>query len=117
MSRIADLRSERCVACRPGAPRLTPDELDELTFLIPDWERREVNGEPRLVRRFRFPDFAGALLFTRRVGELADDEGHHPRIVTEWGQVTVSWWTHAIRGLHRNDALMAAKTDALADED
>ena len=70
----------------------------------------------RLVRTFRVRTFADALALTQRVGELAESEGHHPAILTEWGKVTVSWWTHKIRGLHRNDFIMAAKTDALASE-
>ncbi|HSE95394.1 MAG TPA: 4a-hydroxytetrahydrobiopterin dehydratase, partial [Methylomirabilota bacterium] len=60
-----------------------------------------------------FPTFVAALDFTNRVGALAEAEGHHPALLTEWGRVTVSWWTHAIRGLHRNDFVMAAKTDRL----
>jgi 4a-hydroxytetrahydrobiopterin dehydratase len=67
-----------------------------------------------LVRTFRVPTFRDALAFTQRVGELAEEEGHHPMLRTEWGKVTVSWWSHKIRGLHRNDFIMAAKTDALA---
>ena len=68
----------------------------------------------RLERAFTFSDFAAALAFTNRVGAAAEAEGHHPALLTEWGRVTVTWWTHAIRGLHRNDFVMAAKTDALA---
>ena len=68
----------------------------------------------RLERVFHFPSFADALAFTNRVGALAEEEGHHPALLTEWGRVTVTWWTHKIRGLHRNDFIMAAKTDALA---
>lgn len=117
MSSSDQLRSERCVACRRDSPRITPDEFDELSVLIPAWGRVEVDGVPRLVRTFRFKDFVQALAFTSQVGELAEDEGHHPKIETEWGKVTVSWWTHIIRGLHRNDLLMAAKTDALYDGD
>jgi len=109
-----DLVQERCVACRRGAPRVTPEEIAELSPQIPDWELTEVDGVPRLVRTFRFPDFAAALAFGQRVGELAEAEGHHPALLTEWGKVTVSWWTHKIRGLHRNDFVMAAKTDELA---
>ena len=71
---------------------------------------------PRLVRTFTLPNFRAALAFTQRVGELAEEEGHHPAILTEWGKVTVSWWTHKIKGLHKNDFIMAAKTDALAAE-
>ena len=62
---------------------------------------------------FRFSNFAEALTFTDKVGELAETEGHHPAILTEWGRVTVTWWTHKIRGLHRNDFIMAAKTDQI----
>jgi 4a-hydroxytetrahydrobiopterin dehydratase len=69
-----------------------------------------------LVRTFRFPNFREALAFTDRVGALAEAEGHHPALLTEWGTVTVFWWTHKIHGLHRNDFIMAAKTDALARE-
>src|SRR5690242_1004923 len=111
------LVDERCVACRKDAPRVTPEELAELTPLIPDWALTERDGIPRLERAFRFPTYTQALAFTQRVGELAEREGHHPAILTEWGRVTVSWWTHKIRGLHRNDLIMAAKTDRLADAD
>ncbi len=110
------LVEERCVACRRDAPRLSPEELDALRPQIPDWQLVERDGAPRLERLFRFPDFAQALAFTLRVGELAEAEGHHPALLTEWGKVTVTWWTHKIRGLHRNDVVMAAKTDALASE-
>ena len=108
------LVAERCVACRRDAPRVTPEEIAALKPQIPDWELVERDGIPRLERTFRFPDFAQALAFTVRVGELAEAEGHHPALLTEWGKVTVTWWTHKIRGLHRNDFVMAAKTDAVA---
>ena len=113
METTPTLVQERCVACRRDAPRVTQDEIDALMPQIPDWQLVERNGVPRLERVFRFPDYKQALAFTQRVGELAEAEGHHPRLVTEWGKVTVSWWTHAIRGLHRNDFIMAAKTDQI----
>ena len=111
-----DLLAEKCIACRRDAPRVTEAEMTELRPLIPDWELQDHNGVPRLMRAFRVPNFSDALAFTQQVGQLAEDEGHHPAILTEWGKVTVSWWTHKIRGLHRNDFIMAAKTDALAHE-
>ena len=107
----APLTQQRCEACRPDSPVVTPEEIAALKPQIPDWEIVERNGTPRLRRTFRFPDYVQALAFTQRVGELAEAEGHHPSIVTEWGKVTVSWWTHAIRNLNRNDFIMAAKTD------
>jgi 4a-hydroxytetrahydrobiopterin dehydratase len=111
-----DLLAEKCIACRRDAPRVTDEEAAALALLIPDWVREIHDSIPRLVRTFRVSNFRDALAFTLRVGELAEEEGHHPALLTEWGKVTVSWWTHKIRGLHRNDFIMAAKTDALARE-
>jgi 4a-hydroxytetrahydrobiopterin dehydratase len=74
----------------------------------------ERDGIQRLEQAFNFPDFADALVFTNAVGALAEQESHHPALLTEWGSVTVTWWTHKIRGLHQNDFIMAAKTDQLA---
>ena len=110
---MTELTQEKCVACRADAPKVTDAEIAELRPKIPEWELAERDGIPRLERMFRFKNFAEALAFTLRVGELAEGEGHHPAILTEWGRVTVSWWTHKIRGLHRNDFIMAAKTDQL----
>lgn len=110
---MASLAQSRCVACRRDAPTVTDAEIAELAPQVPDWELVDEDGIKRLRRVFRFDDFAQALEFTRRVGELAEEEGHHPSLLTEWGCTTVTWWTHKIRGLHRNDFVMAAKTDAL----
>ena len=110
---MTELTRQKCEACRADAPRVTEQEIAELKPQIPDWELVEREGIPRLERVYRFKDFAQALSFTVKVGELAEEEGHHPAILTEWGRVTVSWWTHKIRGLHRNDFIMAAKTDPL----
>lgn len=112
---MTDLLNERCVACRRDAPRVTPDEIALLEPQIESWELIERDGVDRLERTFTFPDFRSALAFTNRIGELAESEGHHPAILTEWGRVRVTWWTHKIRGLHRNDFIMAAKTDQIAD--
>jgi 4a-hydroxytetrahydrobiopterin dehydratase len=111
---MSTLSAERCVACRRDSPRVTEAEIAELRREIPDWQLLERERIARLERAFEFPSFADALAFTNRVGALAEKEGHHPALLTEWGRVTVTWWTHTIRGLHRNDFIMAAKTDALA---
>jgi 4a-hydroxytetrahydrobiopterin dehydratase len=110
---VTTLTSEKCVACRRDAPTVTDADVAELQPEIPDWELVEIEGVKRLRRVFAFDDFAQALEFTNAVGAIAEEEGHHPALLTEWGRVTVSWWTHKIRGLHRNDFIMAAKTDAL----
>jgi 4a-hydroxytetrahydrobiopterin dehydratase len=107
------LKNEKCTACRRDSPLVTGAEMLELKPLIPEWTLVERDGIQRLERVFRFSNFAEALNFTNRVGAIAEEEGHHPAILTEWGRVTVTLWTHKIRGLHRNDFIMAAKLDAL----
>ena len=110
------LEESKCTACRPDSPRVTDEEIAELKPQIPDWQIVERDGIPQLERTFRLKNFADALEFTNKVGALAESQGHHPAILTEWGSVTVTWWTHKIRGLHRNDFIMASKTDRLAPE-
>lgn len=107
------LASMQCEACRRGAPTVSAEERAQLLPQIPDWRVAERDGVERLERVFSFSDFASALAFTNRVGEVAEAAGHHPALLTEWGRVTVSWWTHKIRGLHRNDFILAARTDEL----
>lgn len=104
----------KCKACRKGEPTATGEELREFLPQVPDWEIDERDNIKRLTRVFRFKNFDEALSFTNRVGEVAEQEGHHPALLTEWGRVTVTWWTHKIGGLHRNDFIMASKTDRLA---
>ena len=105
------LFQERCVPCRRGAPRVTDSGIELLHPVIPNWEVIEDGPVKKLHRSFRFRDFRQAMDFTMEVAKLAEEEGHHPKLVTEWGRVTIDWWTHTIRGLHRNDFVMAAKTD------
>lgn len=91
--------------------RVTDAEATEYRKQIPTWVILESDGEKRLEHVYKFKDFVTALAFTNKVGELAEAEGHHPAILTEWGSVGVAWWTHTIGGLQRNDFTMAAKTD------
>jgi 4a-hydroxytetrahydrobiopterin dehydratase len=110
---LSTLAQQTCVACRRDAPTVTEEEIAELKPEVPEWELVELDGIKRLRRVFAFADFAQALAFTDAVGAAAVAEGHHPALLTEWGRTTVMWWTHKIRGLHRNDFVMAAKTDDL----
>src|SRR6476646_9959034 len=107
------LTNEKCTACRSDSPRVTEAEVRELKPQIPEWTLLEREGIERLERVYRLANFAEALSFTNRVGALAEEEGHHPAIFTEWGRVTVNLWTHKIRCLHRNYFIMAAKFDSL----
>ena len=110
---MKDLIEQKCEACRVGAPSVTPEEIEELHPIIADWQIIVEDGIRKLDRMFKFKDFKDAISFTDAVGAAAEEEGHHPRITTEWGKVAVTWWTHKIRNLHKNDFIMAAKTDAI----
>ncbi|MDP2562684.1 4a-hydroxytetrahydrobiopterin dehydratase [Psychrobium sp. 1_MG-2023] len=110
---MMSLSQATCEACQADAPQVTDQELAELIAMIPDWTPITVDGVMQLQREYKFKNFKLALAFTNKLGELAEAEFHHPGILTEWGKVTVTWWTHAIGGLHRNDFIMAAKTDEL----
>jgi 4a-hydroxytetrahydrobiopterin dehydratase len=110
---MPELTGLSCEACQAGSPTVTETEKSTYLPQIPAWHIVSYEGVEHLERTFPFKDFASALAFTNRVGALAEQEGHHPALLTEWGKVKVAWWTHAIRGLHKNDLIMAAKTDQL----
>lgn len=112
---MGELESMVCVPCRGGEPPLADGQIAEMAGAIPGWSAIEVDGVKRLERVFKFKDFVQAMEFTRQVGEIAEAQGHHPAILTEWGRVTVTWWTHKIRGLHKNDFIMCARTSRLYD--
>ena len=112
-SLMNQLTSKTCVACRVGAPLVTEEEINEFMLHLPNWEIVTVDQVKQLKRIFLFNSFSDAVAFTQKVATLADDENHHPAILTEWGKVTVFWWSHKIKGLHVNDFIMAAKTDKL----
>ena len=107
------LAHEQCEACRADSPRVNEPEARELLRELPEWTIVDQDGVQRLQRVLKFKDFVSALAFTNEVGRIAEDAQHHPLIITEWGRVTVQWWTHAIGGLHRNDFILAARTDQL----
>ena len=113
---MGQLNQEKCVACRRDSPPVTELEVAELHPQVPQWDLISDDGVPKLDRLFRFGDFRQALNFTNELGNLADAEGHHPRLVTEWGRVQVTWWTHKIRNLHRNDFIMAAHSDRIFEQ-
>ena len=108
---MSQLSSEKCVACRADSPKVTQEEVANLLPEIPDWQMTSERGVPQLIRLFPFRGFTQATDFSMAIASLAEEQGHHPRLILEWGKVTVSWWTHKIRNLHRNDFIMAKKTD------
>ena len=104
----------RCQACHADATPLSADERIKLHREIPQWQMLERGDHLELERVFRFGNFAQALAFSNAVGAIAEEVNHHPALLTEWGKVTVTWWSHEMRGLHQNDFIMAARTDVLA---
>ena len=107
---MSQLASKTCVPCRGGVPALKGDDLEKLRREVPLWK---VVNEHHITRTFVFPDFRQALDFVNRVGEVAEQQGHHPDILLAWGRAEVTLWTHKIDGLTESDFIMAAKTDQL----
>jgi 4a-hydroxytetrahydrobiopterin dehydratase len=107
---ISDLVTKACVPCRDGVPPLKGAELATLEKQVDRWN---VIEEHHLAKTFRFPDFREALKFVNRVGELAEEQGHHPDLFLAWGKVEITTWTHKINGLTENDFILAAKIDQL----
>ena len=110
---MINLSAGQCAPCRGGEPVLNVDQIDDLLFHVIGWRVIGVDGIQRLEKGFKFKDFTQAMDFASRVAAIADEQGHHPLMSVEWGRVTVQWWTHVIKGLHRNDFIMAAKTDVV----
>jgi 4a-hydroxytetrahydrobiopterin dehydratase len=109
---VNDLSSQSCEACQIDAPKVPQDQIQILLSEINGWVLIE---EPinKIQKIFSFKSYKDSVDFSNKVASLADDEDHHPRIVLEWGKVTVIWWSHKIEGLHKNDFICAAKTDKL----
>lgn len=110
---MTPLAKQECVPCKGGEPTATDEEIKEYRSQVPNWDIHTRDEVKQLERIYRFDDFKDALKFTNQVGEIAEQQNHHPKLVTEWGKVKVTWWTHKIGGLHKNDFVMAAKTDDL----
>ena len=108
-----ELSQSSCEACRVDAPVLSEQEIKELAPQIPSWIVHEEEGIKRLICSFAFSSYEDSVNFTNKVAKLAEEEDHHPEIILEWGNVTVSWWSHKIKGLHKNDFICASKTDNL----
>lgn len=106
-----ELWEKRCTPCRGGIPALDPGEAGRRIAEVPGWTLEE--GAAGIRREYRFRNFAEAMAFARKVGEIAEAEGHHPDLSVGWGYCTVRFRTHVIRGLHENDFIMAAKVDRL----
>ena len=105
------LSKESCEACSADAVRLTALEEKLLLQDLPLWDINTQQGISQISRVYAFDDFQQALNFANQVGEIAETVGHHPAVLVEWGKVKVTWWSHEIAGLHKNDFIMASRTD------
>jgi 4a-hydroxytetrahydrobiopterin dehydratase len=110
---MSKLCNSKCTACSVESSPVTGDEAEALIQEVPEWSIITVDGVSQLKRVFKFRNFTDAIAFTNKVGDLAEENGHHPALLTEWGRVTVTYWTHKIKGLHKSDFIMSAKTDKL----
>ena len=105
-----NLAEKTCVPCRGGVPPLEGEELQKMEAQVLGWQ--VVEGH-HLFKSFSFPDFVTALAFVNRIGEVAEQQGHHPDIFLAWGKVDVKIWTHKVNGLTESDFILAAKIDRL----
>lgn len=111
---MINLAAGKCVPCRGGEPSLTDAEITDLMPHLPHWQTVTQDQILRLQRVYKFKTYSQSVDFTNKVAAIAEEEDHHPLIILEWGKVTIQWWTHVVKGLHRNDFIMAAKTDEMA---
>ena len=107
------LKESKCEACTIDAPLVTDSEAKDLILELDGWAIDNDSGINRLVKTYKFSNYAESVKFSNKVAELAENEDHHPKIILEYGCVEVLWWSHKIKGLHKNDFICAAKTDLI----
>jgi len=110
---MSQLAQKTCKACNKDSQPISEEEQDEYMLSLTDWEIIPADGVAQLTKVFSFKNFVQAMTFTQAVGDIAEAENHHPALLTEWGKVTVTWWTHSMGGLYHNDFILAARTDHL----
>ncbi len=107
------LAQQNCVACDNSAEPVTEVAVKQLLAELPGWQLESSAGVNKVVKAYVVKDFSTAAALAQAIAKLADQHDHHPALIVAWGSLTVQWWTHSINGLHTNDFIMAAKTDAL----
>ena len=107
------LKESKCEACTIDAPLVSDSEAKVLLLELDGWVIESYSGINQLIKTYKFSNYAESLDFSNKVADLAESEDHHPKIVLEYGSVEVSWWSHKIKGLHKNDFICAAKTDLI----
>ena len=110
---MSSLDNQKCEACDLNASKVNDEELQILLSEIPGWHIKSFDNIMQLERTYTFANFIQAMDFSNKVAHIAETEDHHPSILIEWGKVKINWWTHKIKGLHKNDFIMAAKTEVI----
>lgn len=110
---MSELANEQCSACKVGAPTVDTDEARQLLLEIPDWAIVTIKDIALLRREYKFNNFISAQAYVNSVAAMAEERQHHPEITFGWGYARLTWYTHKIKGLHRNDFVCAAKSDQL----
>ena len=110
---MSALQKDKCIPCHGGVSAASKDEIKEMAKEIPEWTIYDTDNIDMIERVFRVKNWKQAQAFVNKIGEMAEAEQHHPALLLEWGKVKVTWWTHAISGLHKNDFICAAKTDEI----
>lgn len=110
MSRLMDMR---CEPCSGNASLATSDEITQWSAETPDWQIIERDGVAQLYRCIKTANFVESIDLAQRIAQIAEASNHHPQLTVNWGSLEIYWWTHKLRGLHRNDFIMAAMTDEL----
>ena len=111
---MALLADEKVTAGKKDISPADAAEREALMSKLPGWSIVKDDGVDKLKREYCFKDYLTLLALAKKIGNIAEQVNHHPVIITEWGKVTVLWWTHTIAGLHRNDFIMAARCDRAA---
>ena len=107
------LKESKCEACTIDAPLVSDSEAKVLLLELDGWVIESDSGINQLIKTYKFSNYAESLDFSNKVADLAESEDHHPKIILEYGNVEVSWWSHKIKGLHKNDFICAAKTNLI----
>ena len=110
---MSDLASNTWEACRIDAPIVSDNEASVLIKEIEGWDLIN-DGIKKLKKEFSFSNYSDSVDFSNKVADMAENEDHRPQSILEWGKVTVIWWSHKIKGLHKNDFICAAKTNKIS---
>ena len=107
------LHEQHCVACKPGSPHLSREEIEARLRQVDGWTVEEEQGHLRLAKAFKFKGFMPGVELVNRIAPVAEAEKHHPDLLVSYGSVTVWLTTHAAGGITQNDFILAAKIDRL----